>query len=378
MLATRAFHLTGDRTSYFHALAREPYAHDFFHALRQIECLYADKPRLGTALRPADEPIRLAQQPSMNFAPATLAAFDLPTSYRPARMQVHFFGLLGANGPLPLHLTEYTYQRKLHAGDETFARWLDVFHHRFLQMFYRAWAQAQPTVNLDRPRDDRFSVYVGALLGLGSTALRQRDEVADAAKKFFAGRLAAAARNPEGLAAMLTDYFHIPVRVESFVGQWLKIPPRDRSYLGSGRGNDGTQLGVDTNLGAKVWSRQSKFRLWLGPLSLEQYESFLPGGAALDRLIAWVRQYLCFEFDWDIRLVLAAGLVPKTTLGGYGQLGWTNWLGIRNKAAGATDLILNPERIARVTASRKRAAPSQQSSNLRRAGRIDQPMARAS
>lgn len=331
----------------FRTLAEQPYAHDFFQSLRRIECLFSDKPRFGTALRPVDEPIRLAQQPSLAFAPATLASFQLPSENHPARLQVHFFGLLGTNGPLPLHLTEYAYQRKLHHGDETFTRWLDVFHHRFLQMFYRAWAQAQPTVSLDRPREDRFSIYIGSLLGLGHASVRQRDAAPDFAKQFFAGRLAAQVRNPDGLAAALTGFFRVPMRVEPFVGHWLTIPPRDRSRLGAG--NRGAQLGAGATLGSKVWNRQNKFRLWIGPLTLKQYESFLPGGTALQRLVAWVRQYLCFELEWDVRLVLAEGLVPKATLGGYGQLGWTSWAGTRSKTAGATDLVLDPERILRAT-----------------------------
>ena len=56
-----------------------------------------------------------------------------------------FFGLFGANGPLPLHLTEYAYGRQLQAGDPSFARFADIIHHRFLGLFHRAWAQAQLT-----------------------------------------------------------------------------------------------------------------------------------------------------------------------------------------------------------------------------------------
>ncbi len=82
---------------------------------------------------------------------------------RRPRLQVRLFGLLGPNGPLPLHITEYARERLRHANDPTLSRFLDLFHHRFLTLFYRAWAQAQPHVNRDRPRDDRFAVYVGSL-----------------------------------------------------------------------------------------------------------------------------------------------------------------------------------------------------------------------
>ena len=336
-------HPMPDATDFFRALAAKPYDFDFFQALRRIECLFPANPRIGQALRPADEPVRLGQEPSLTFAPASLSGFKLPQDAIPARMEVRFMGMLGPNGPLPLHLTEYAHERLIHAGDATLARFLDIFNHRFLTLFYRAWAQAQPTASLDRPQDDRFALYVGATFGLGQSAVRNRDPVADAAKLFHAGLLARQVRNRDGLAAALTGYFRIPVRVEEFVGHRMNLPERDRSRLGIA--NDGAMLGRGTVLGSQVWDRQHKFRLWLGPLTLQQYLSFLPGGSAIGKLMAWVRQYLCFELDWDARLIIAKEQVPKACLGKFGQLGWTSWLGGYAAKADAADLTLDVERI---------------------------------
>jgi type VI secretion system protein ImpH len=326
---------------FFRKLESEPYRHDFFQALRRIECLFPEKPRLGKALRPIDEPLRLAQEPSVAFAPSTLAAFQLPQDGRPARMEVRFFGLLGVNGPLPIHLTEYARERLLHHNDKTFARFLDIFHHRFLELFYRAWAQAQPTVNLDRPKDDRFSIYVGSLFGGGTSRVTHRDSIGDFAKLHFAGLLSRQVRNPDGLASVISGYFRVPVRIESFVGHWMKIPEQDRTRLGAG--NESVMLGLGAVLGSQVWDRQHKFRIWLGPLTRAQYESFLPGGGALGRLVAWVRQYLCFELEWDVRLVLAEAETPKARLGAYGRLGWNTWIGERLRGTDAADLTLDAE-----------------------------------
>ncbi len=341
-----------DLLSYFRQLEEKPYAYDFFQVLRRIECLYPEKPRLGEALRPLDEPLRLAQEPSMAFAPSTLSSFSPPAERRPARLEQRFFGLLGPNGPLPLHLTDYARERILHSGDPTFSRFLDVFDHRFLLLFYRAWAQAQPTRSLDRPREDRFAVYVGSVLGLAGAKVRNRDEVNDSAKLYFCGLLARHVRNRDGLAALLTGFFRVPVRVEEFVGHWLQLPPFERTRLGAE--GLGARLGSGAVLGASVWDRQHKFRLWLGPLTLAQYESFLPGGTALARLVAWVRQYLCFELDWDARLILKRDQVPQTRLGQFGRLGWTSWLGTRCAPSDAGDLMLDAERLMA-----SQAAPAQ-------------------
>src|SRR5262245_48027513 len=93
-----------DAVAFFAALAEAPYRYDFYQTLRRLECLYDTKPRWGRALRPIDEPIRLGQDPDLAFAPAPLASFEPGRDGLPARLQVRLFGLLGPNGPLPLHL----------------------------------------------------------------------------------------------------------------------------------------------------------------------------------------------------------------------------------------------------------------------------------
>jgi len=327
-----------DALAFFEELAAAPYRHDFYQTLRRLECLHDDKPRWGRALRPVDEPVRLGQEPDLSFAPAPLASFETQPG-RPPRLQVRLFGLFGPNGPLPIHLTEYARERLQHAGDPTLSRFLDVFHHRFLALFYRAWAQAQPAVNRDRPRDDRFTTYVGAFLGLSPATFRDRDTLPDLAKFFHVGALIRQVRNPEGLVHILEHFFRVPVRIEEFVGHWMVLSAGERSALSA----EGASLGTGAVLGGRVWDRQHKFRIHLGPLTLRQYTSFLPGGEPLKKLVDWVRMYLCFELDWDVRLLLAQGEVPSLKLGAGPQLGWTTWLGQRQSNTPADDLCLDAE-----------------------------------
>jgi type VI secretion system protein ImpH len=327
-----------DALAFFEELAAAPYRHDFYQTLRRLECLFDDKPRWGRALRPIDEPIRLGQEPDLSFAPAPLASFEAHDGKTP-RLQVRLFGLFGPNGPLPIHLTEYARERLQHAGDPTLSRFLDVFHHRFLALFYRAWAQAQPAVNRDRPRDDRFTTYVGAFLGLSPATFRDRDTLPDLAKFFHVGALIRQVRNPEGLVHILEHFFRVPVRIEQFVGHWLSLATGERSALSS----ESAVLGTGAVLGGRVWDRQHKFRIHLGPLTLAQYTSFLPGGEPLRKLVDWVRMYLCFELDWDVRLLLEQGEVPSLMLGGGQRLGWTTWLGQRQLTTPADDLCLDAE-----------------------------------
>lgn len=330
---------TTDAVAFFAALGEAPYRYDFYQTLRRLECLYSDKPRWGAALRPVDEPVRLGQDPDLSFAPAPLASFEGGSEGTPPRLQVRLFGLLGPNGPLPVHITEYTRERLRHVGDPTLSRFLDVFHHRFLELFYRAWAQAQPHVNRDRPADDRFASYLGAFIGLSPQPLRNRDRLPDLAKLFHVSSLVRQVRNAEGLRSILEHFFRVPVAIEEFVGHTLHLASSERTYLA----REGATLGTGAVLGRRVWDRQHKFRVHLGPLTLPQYESFLPGGEPLRKLADWVRLYLCFELQWDVRLVLKRQEVPPVKLGQAGRLGWTTWLGRRRAETDADDLCLDAE-----------------------------------
>ncbi|MEO8627460.1 MAG: type VI secretion system baseplate subunit TssG [Betaproteobacteria bacterium] len=331
-----------DPLAVLEALRSRPYAYEFYQAMRLLENLHRDKPRLGDALRPADEPVRLGQEASLSFAPGSLTAFEPGQDGNPSRLRVNFFGLLGPNGPLPLHLTEYTRGRTHHAGDPTLQHFFDLLHHRLLLLFYRIWAQAQPAVSLDRPQDDRFSTYIGALVGQGLPAFRDRDSVHDFAKFFRAHWLARRVRNADGLRAILCSYFAVPARIEQFVGHWMRLPLAQRTRLGV---PGGTTLGKDAVIGEQVWDRQHKFRIHLGPLTFKEYESFLPGGGNIPKLVDWVRTYFSFQFQWDVRLALKQAEVPKSRLGRYSQLGWTSWLGKTKTTAAAEDLVLDAEAV---------------------------------
>jgi type VI secretion system protein ImpH len=248
--------------------------------------------------------------------------------------------MFGPNGPLPLHLTEYARDRLRNKDDPTFSEFLDIFHHRMLSLFYRAWASAQPTVNFDRPDQDRFSVYTGALCGLGMPAFRNRDEIPDPAKLYFAGRLSPQARNVEGLVAMIKRFFSVPVAIEEFVGEWMKLPHSCRCRLGIT--TETCTLGINAVIGDFVWQCQHKFRITLGPLSYEEYEHMLPGRDSGKRLRAMVRNYIGDSMDWDVKLVLKTEEVTGVTLGQDDLLGWNTWLGHRTCDDDAHDLLLEP------------------------------------
>jgi type VI secretion system protein ImpH len=336
----------------WHEVQKEPWAHDFFALLRRVEGLASRSPRLGTAKRLGAEALRLGQDPELDFAPAALTALRDRTE-GPPRLSVRFFGLFGPMGPLPLHLSEYARDRQRNHGDATLVRFADIFHHRALLLFYRAWAQAQPAAQADRPDDDQFAKWVGALFGQAGAAFRHADAVPDAAKRHVAAHLALPARNAESVVKVLRQYFDVPVSVESHVGHWMGLRSEDRSRLG----RQGARLGVTAVAGARVWDRQYKLRLHLGPLTWARYQQFLPGRQALAELRDWMRQLIGFEFHWELRLVLQGAQVPELRIGREAaarhELGRSTWLGRHGAHADRGDLVL---RAARLAARAKEAA----------------------
>jgi type VI secretion system protein ImpH len=335
-----ALDLSAEAAALYEALRETPHQFDFFQALRRIDAVNPDRPRTGEALNLADDAVRLGQIPSLIFAPSTLAEFEPASEGHPARLSTYFFGLFGPSGALPLHLTEYARERVRNVGDLSLVRFVDLFHHRMLSLFYRAWATSRATVGFDRPGADRFATYIASLFGVGMASLRDRDGMPDLAKLHFSGRLALQTRPAEGLRAIIADYFKLPVEIEQFYPEWVRLPKASLCALGDSE-TTGT-LGSTATIGERFHVYHHKFRIRIGPMTFADFKRLLPDGRSLSRLVPLVRNYIGDELNWDVMLILIREEVPSVTLGEAGMLGWTSWLGARRKETDAIDLVLEP------------------------------------
>lgn len=303
------------------SLAEAPWRYDFHQVLRRVEDAHRDLPRLGWATRPAEEPVRLSQDPFTHFAPAAVQGFRPGEGGKQDRLTVYFFGVFGPQGPLPLHITEYAHQRQHNYGDRAFVRFVDVFHHRFLTFFYRSWADSEPAVSHDRREHDRVAGYVASLVGVGMRSLQGRDAMPDLAKLFFAGHLSGSSRHPEGLSAMVESVLGVPAHIEEFIPMWSRLPEDAQWRLGQA---GGPRLGEDTVLGSFVRQVQQRFRVVIGPLEPDDFDALLPGQPGLEALASIVRNYVGGELEWEVALIRTH--LEPLQLGGRARLGWTSGL----------------------------------------------------
>ncbi|WP_434113677.1 type VI secretion system baseplate subunit TssG [Paraburkholderia caffeinilytica] len=313
-----------------------PWEYGFLALLRRMDACMAHE-SLGYAERP-HEPVRLGQQPGLEFASSELAGI----TYEQGRLRVSLkgLGMFGPHGALPFHVTEIAYNRLRQEGDTTLTDFLDMFHHRYLSLFYRAWASAEATVGLDRVANEHFSFYIASLighdlLGMDSSPLPRHARLA------AASHLVRHARNPEGLRAMLSHYFNVPVQVHEHVFRWIELESTERGNLSAA--GDASIMGRGAMLGESVADRQHRFRIVLGPLDLQAYLSFIPGGVFLPALVEWVRTFVGYEFVWELELQIRAEDAPATILSDAQCLGWSSWLGDCCAGELASSLCFEPE-----------------------------------
>ncbi len=164
--------------------------------------------------------------------------------------------MFGPQGALPLTTTDEAFAW-LRARDDAFPRFVDIFQGRFLALFFRAWADARPIAQNDRPADDRFRDYVGAVIGLGAAWFKNRDSLHDFVKLEYAGLLAPRVKSVSRLRSFLSGLVGSRVEIDEFVGTWLTLDESERSRLGSARSG----LGTDCMLGASAFTVSDKFRV---------------------------------------------------------------------------------------------------------------------
>lgn len=310
-------------------LLDEPYRFGFFQAVRLLERMDPQRQAVGRDGDVGREAVRFRTRQTLTFPPSEI--YDITSDgegeANPPEMTIAFLGLTGPLGVLPHHYSELVMERARHK-DTALWSFFDIFNHRILSLFYRVWEKYRFPIAYERGELDEFSSSLFSIVGIGTDKLRGRLTLDDQVLLHYGGLIAQRPHSASAIAALVGDYFGVTVAAHQFSGQWLKLG-EDVTQLGQAN----SQLGVATIAGARVWDAQSKFRIRVGPLSLKEFQAFVPVGSAFQPATELLRLLVGLEFDFDLQLVLKAEMLPFCVLetGSESQpmLGWTSWLKTR-------------------------------------------------
>ncbi|OIJ43962.1 type VI secretion system baseplate subunit TssG [Massilia timonae] len=338
-------------------LLREPWRFEFFQAVRVLELWLKRRGRGPHGLVP--DMLRFRNTLSLGFPASQLEAiepelrdlevgmpFDLPIdaaalgeavregTLRRVHLTPAFMGLLGGHGVLPAHYTEriaeHAARHKNEDEDQGPRAFLDAFSNRSLALFYEAWRKYRLPFKYQLDGQDAFLPLLLSLAGLGDAALRRRlagaadGAVLDESIGYFAAAIRHRPVSAVQLARVLSEYFGEQVEAEQFVGSWYDVPPAQQTTLGQ----DSAVLGARAIAGARVWQRNLRLRLVVGPLAHAGFQAFLPGGLAARALGSVLALFTGVALEYEVEVVLRAADVHNTTLDDLhpGRLGWDAFL----------------------------------------------------
>ena len=310
-------------------LFEEGHLFSFLQAVRLLETMHPDRTPPGEGIDPAAEVVRFRSAVRLDFPPGDVDEVKKANG-GPAEMTVHVMGLAGVHGPLPPSFTELAMERAF-SGDRALRDFLDVFNHRLVSLLYRARKKYRPALDPGAPGKGRIASVLLAMVGLGTPHLADRMGIRDRSLLPYSGFLLTRPRPTVGLVRMLEDCFGVKVEIAERKGSWHGLEGGDVTRLG----RQNQALGTSTVLGSRIWDQAAKFEVRLGPLTFDQFNSFLPEGHAHRPFASIVRFSVREELDFGLRLTLKASEVPDLRLGRGGRLGWTSWL--KTKPFGCND-----------------------------------------
>lgn len=343
------------------ALLAEPERYGFMQAVRLIE-RWQTQTHGVSAQDVLAQRLRFRNSLSLAFPPSEIAEFKAVTvgaepfeGEHDARFERYeitpaFMGLLGAGGTLPTFYTELFSRREQLHKDSSSRRFLDIFVHRAVVLFYQAWRKHRLPLRFEADRHNEYLPRVLALAGIGQKALRgrlqpERGGVADDTLAHYAGLLQQRPISASAIRQILSHYFDVPVQLDQFVGRWFSLPRQQQSMLGQFN----ALLGSQAVVGERVWQRDLRMRLTFGPMGRAKFVRFLPqadgaaGGAPEGPALTALRELLTLltgvTLEYEIRLCLRAPDVLPAQLHAVDgpRLGWDSFLITRPAANDRSD-----------------------------------------
>lgn len=321
-----------------HLSTDELYRQSFEGLLRYVDANAELHERIGHSQSIKQDPLRLGQTPLLHFHSSAFASISEVKSSQTFRLSNAYLGLFGQNGPLPTHITEYAIQRRYKHKDTTLIAFCDMFHHRFISLFYRAWADSQPAISHDFSanqnqnavtvstfsRQDTFAKRVSVFSGTIDFDRRARNAIKATqtdVDQYFAGLLSMKNRSAGMLQQILEEYLNLPVKINQFVGRWLTIPSTERCRLGG----QNAGLGSTAVIGRSSFQRCFNLSINIGPLNFEDYATLIASPRTFKQMRVLASKAIGSEYELKFEVSLAQGQKKQSKLG-QSSLGVDSWV----------------------------------------------------
>lgn len=250
---------------------------DFYKAVflveNQLKTADSSFRHIGYDSQPKLELIKFSVTQGLGFPGNAISKIEsngYSDNFHQVTMHISFMGMTGCSGALPQYYTELVLQRMKHK-DMTMRDFYDMFNHRLISLYYRAWKKYKHSLNYVTTNGS-YSPYQKILsLLAGGESLHQLR---------CAGIFHRKVRNASDLEMLLRYYLECDVKIQQMVGQWQTLNPQEQTRLAGGGLLEGQHaaLGVDAMLGQKVWDLSSQVNVVITCTRSEQAKQLLPGG----------------------------------------------------------------------------------------------------
>ncbi len=314
-------------------LQQQPSAFDFYQAVYSLERQFSSEQKrwqgVGRDAFPAQELVRFKTvqhlgfpgQPISKVVPRNSTGQPTTNSKHSAQavdMHVSFIGLTGPSGVMPQHYSEMVLQR-LKQRDKTMRDFFDLFNHRLVSLYYRAWEKYRFACQYEMTCDDQdsFTQVLSRLSGARQTLAL-----------YYAGAFSAQQRSAQQLKQLLSDLLHTQVEIVPLQGRWLSLHSTEQSALAQRTAPQGQHagLGQSAMLGSKVWDVSSAIEIQLS-VKPGKAEQLLPGSYQHSLVQTVLADFLPAALQVRLTLVgqqqdfpIATLSAPQTKLGQSGSL----------------------------------------------------------
>ncbi len=303
------------------ALPRDVRAYNFSQLVELLHQIKDEDPEGESS--DSSSKLLFASNPSLGFASSDVTALD-DVGLDKLRLETTFFGMSGAQSPLPGFFLEDILTEDAETGLRK--PFLDFFNHRLISLIYQIWRKYRYYIRFREDASDAFSAQLFALVGLADENLRGDTPINWCKMLSYAGMLAGRSRSPQVVSGIVAHCFDLEdVTIRQWELRHVEIPDDQKMCLG--RAN--ASIGMDSVIGDKVGDRSGKFVICINGLTQERFKDFLPSGKEYLPLLTLVEFVLREQMAFDLELGLKQAEAPPMQLSSSNpaSLGWSSFTG---------------------------------------------------